>query len=132
MSLSDNIADMLTRIRNANRIQRSEAMVRKSKTCMGIAAVLKEEGYIRDYDAIDDGRGGLLRVQLKYGPTGEHVINTLDRVSRPGRRVYCPCDEVPQVMDGLGVAIVSTNKGVLSDRKCREMKVGGELLCTVS
>jgi len=132
MSLSDPIADMLTRIRNASRVGRQSVNVRASKACQGVAQVLKDEGYIVDFDRIDDGKQGLIRVVLKYTPEGDAVIRTIDRVSKPGCRVYSGKDELPRVMGGLGVAIVSTSKGVMSDRKCRQENVGGELICTVS
>ncbi len=128
---SDPIADLLTRIRNAARIQRDEVLIPSSKLKIGVAKVLKEEGYIQDYDVIEDDRQNLLRISLKYGPQGEQVINKIDRVSKPGRRVYSGAEDLPQVLEGLGIAIVSTSHGVLSDRQCREKNVGGELLCTV-
>lgn len=131
MSLSDPIADMLTRIRNAERVGDKYVSIRNSKICTGIAQVLKQEGYIEDFDLIEDNKQGILRVMLKYGLNGEHVIEHIRRTSKPGRRVYCGVDKLPKVLNGLGIAIVSTSKGVLSDRRCREEKVGGELLCTV-
>jgi len=129
---SDPIADMLTRIRNALRVHDRDVKIPSSKVKVGVAEVLKLEGYIEDYDVIEDGRQGILRVALKYGPLGETVISTIKRASRPGRRAYRGVSEMPRVLNGLGIAIVSTNKGVLSDRQCREQNVGGELLCTVS
>ena len=132
MSLSDPIADMLTRIRNAGRVGRPEVMIRSSKICRGVAAVLKEEGFIADFDVIDDAKQGLLRIQLKYAPTGEHVINQIRRASIPSRRLYRGVDKMPKVMGGLGISILSTSKGIMSDRKCRQENVGGELICTVS
>lgn len=131
MSLSDPIADMLTRIRNAVRNQDRTVMIRNSKTCTGIAHVLREEGYITGYDVIDDGKQGQLRIELKYGPRGEKLIHVLQRVSKPSRRVYRGVDGLPRPLDGMGVAIVSTSTGILSDRQARDKKVGGELLCTV-
>jgi small subunit ribosomal protein S8 len=132
MSLSDPIADMLTRIRNASRVRRESVSVKASKVCQGVAQVLKDEGYIVDYDHIDDGKQGLIRIALKYTPEGDPVISTITRVSKPGCRVYNRKDDLPRVMGGLGVAIVSTSQGVISDRKCRQENVGGELICTVS
>lgn len=132
MSLSDPIADMLTRIRNASRVGRREVSIKANRICQGVAQVLKEEGYIDGYDRIEDGKQGLIRVALKYTPDGDPVINTIQRVSKPGCRVYNGKENLPRVMGGLGVAIVSTNKGVMSDRKCRQENVGGELICTVS
>jgi small subunit ribosomal protein S8 len=128
---SDPIADMLTRIRNAARIHRKQVRVPASKVKRGIARVLKEEGYIRDFDVIEDNKQGVLRIELKYGPNGEDLIHSIRRASRPGRRIYKSVDSLPVVLDGLGIAIVSTSQGVLSDRSCREKKVSGELLCTV-
>jgi small subunit ribosomal protein S8 len=128
---SDPIADMLTRIRNAVRVRRKQVNIPSSRLKVGIAKVLQDEGYIEGYSVIDDTRQGILRIDLKYGPRGEDVIRQLQRVSTPGCRVYSPVEKLPRVMDGLGIAIVSTNRGVLSDRRCREENVGGELLCTV-
>lgn len=132
MSLSDPIADMLTRIRNGARVGRDDVKIKASNMCEGIAAVLKEEGFVKDYDRIDDGKQGILRVQLKYDVNGLTIIKELDRVSKPGRRIYSAVDDLPRVLNGMGISIVSTSKGVMSDRKCRAEKVGGEILCTVS
>ena len=132
MSLSDPIADMLTRIRNAARVNKDQVNVRASKICEGIAAVLKKEGYIEDYDRIDDGKQGVLRITLKYDLDGRSIIDELKRTSKPGCRVYSAVDKLPVVLGGMGIAIVSTSKGVMSDRSCREAKVGGEILCVVS
>jgi small subunit ribosomal protein S8 len=132
MSLSDPIADMLTRVRNALRINKDEVSIRASKICEGIAAVLKNEGYIKDFDRIDDGKQGILRVFLKYDMEGQAIIREIKRVSKPGRRMYSPVEELPNVLGGMGIAVVSTSKGIMSDRDCRKEKVGGEILCTVS
>ena len=131
MSLSDPIADMLTRIRNAARNKAKTVDCRNSKVCAGIAAALKAEGYINDHAIIDDGRQGILRVQLRYGPHGEQLFHSITRESRPGRRVYRKVEDLPRPLAGLGVAIVSTSRGVLSDRQARRERVGGELLCTI-
>lgn len=131
MSLSDPIADMLTRIRNALRSRHTVVNIRASKICEGVCNVLKSEGYITDYSRIEDGKQGLLRVNLKYGPLGEDVINELKRISRPGCRVYKAVGEIPRPINGLGISIVSTSAGVFSDRRCREKNVGGEVLCTI-
>jgi len=128
---SDPIADMLTRIRNAARVRRPEVSIPSSKIKVGIARVLKEEGYVSDFDVIEDSRQGMLRVHLKYGDRGEDVIHQLSRESRTGCRVYRKVKDIPRVLDGLGIAIISTSQGVLSDRVCRERKIGGELICTV-
>jgi small subunit ribosomal protein S8 len=132
MTLSDPIADMLTRIRNAVRINKEQVQVRASKICEGVAAVLKKEGYIEDFDRVDDGKQGFLRITLKYDQDGRSIISEIKRTSKPGCRIYSPVDKLPRVLAGMGIAIVSTSKGVMSDRSCREAKVGGEILCTVS
>jgi len=131
MALSDTIADMLTRIRNVARNHGATVDCRNSKICAGIAQVLKDEGYIEGFDVLDDGRQGIIRITLKYGPHGEHLFHKIHRESRPGRRVYVKSDEVPRPLSGLGISIVSTSRGVLSDRRCRSERVGGELLCTI-
>lgn len=132
MSVNDPIADMLTRIRNAVGNRRKSVICLNNRVCRGIADVLRDEGYIAGYEVHDDGRQGLIVVQLKYGPRGESVINELSRESRPGRRVYRKVKDIPSPVQGLGISIVSTSSGVLSDRAARERKVGGELLATVS
>jgi small subunit ribosomal protein S8 len=132
MNNQDPIADMLTRIRNANRVGRRFVQIPKSKICTGIAQVLKDEGYIDSYDVIDDERQGQIRIKLKYTNTGDKVIHVIDRESKPGCRVYRGVESLPKVLNGMGIAVVSTSKGVMSDRKAREANVGGELLCTVS
>ena len=130
MSLSDPIADMLTRIRNAGRVQKPEVKVRASGICKGVAGVLKEEGYIEGFASdVQDGKQRL-SIQLKYYQ-GKPVIAEIDRASRPGLRRYAGKDELPSVRGGLGVAIVSTSKGVMTDRAARAAGVGGEVLCTV-
>jgi len=131
MSMSDPIADMLTRIRNALAVKRKAVDVPASKVHRGIATVLQREGYILRFEAIDDGLQGILRVFLKYGPDGEQVIQEIRRVSKPGRRVYSPIKDVPLVMNRLGITILSTSQGVMSDRQARKLNIGGELLCTV-
>jgi small subunit ribosomal protein S8 len=132
MNNQDPIADMLTRIRNANRVGRRMVLIPKSKICVGIAQVLKDEGYIDSYDVVDDERQGQIRVKLKYSNTGEKVIHVIDRESKPGCRVYRGVESLPKVLNGMGIVVISTSKGVMSDRKAREANVGGELLCTVS
>jgi small subunit ribosomal protein S8 len=132
MSLSDPIADMLTRVRNALRINKSEVNVRASKICEGIAAVLKSEGFIKDFDRIDDGRQGVLRIFLRYDAEGQPIIREIKRVSKPSRRIYSPVEKLPYVLDGLGIAVISTSKGIMSDKSCRKEKVGGEIICMVS
>ncbi|OHB61920.1 MAG: 30S ribosomal protein S8 [Planctomycetes bacterium RBG_13_46_10] len=132
MSLGDPIADMLTRIRNALRINKEKVDVRASNICQGIADVLKKEGYIKDFDRIDDGKQGILRIVLKYDPQGQSVVTEIKRISKLGRRVYSSVDELPRVLSGMGIAIVTTSKGVMSDKECRQANIGGEILCTVS
>lgn len=131
MAISDPIADMLTRIRNGLRNRAKTVNVLNSKVCRGIADVLRDEGYITSYDVIEDGRQGLIRLHMKYGPAGETLISRITRSSKPGCRVYAAVEELPRPLQGLGIAVVSTSRGVLSDRKCRTERVGGELLCVV-
>jgi len=132
MSLSDPIADMLTRIRNATRVNKADVRIKASNICAGIAAVLKSEGYIEDFDRIDDSKQGILRITLKYDQNGLPIIKELTRTSKPGRRVYASVDKLPRVLAGMGIAIISTSKGVMSDKSCREANIGGEILCTVN
>jgi len=132
MSLSDPIADMLTRIRNGANVSKAEVKIKASNICQGIAVVLKEEGYVSDFDRIEDGQQGVLRLTLKYDVLGNSAITDIQRTSKPGRRIYASVDELPRVLGGLGIAIVSTSKGVMSDKNCRQANVGGEVLCTVS
>lgn len=122
---------MLTRIRNATRADKATVDVKASKVCQGIAEVLKSEGYIVGYDRIDDGKQGFLRITLKYDPDGQPAITEIQRISKPGCRKYSSVDDLPVVLGGMGITIVSTSKGIISDRSCRESKVGGEVLCTV-
>jgi len=131
LSISDSIADMLTRIRNANEKMKGKVDIPASKLKEKILKVLKEEGYIANYKFISDRKQGILRVYLKYAPNQERVIKGLKRVSRPGRRFYCQAKELPRVYRGLGVAIISTPQGVMTDKKCREANLGGEVLCYV-
>jgi small subunit ribosomal protein S8 len=131
--MSDTIADMLTRLRNAVAAKHKTVDVKNSRICAGIAKVLKEEGYIVDYSILDDGtKQGLIRIAIKYTPTGEQVLRELKRVSKPGCRVYRSVKEFPQVIQGLGIAVLSTSRGVLSDRQARAQNIGGELLATIS
>ncbi len=132
MALHDLTADMLTRIRNAVAIRRKSVTCLNNRLNRGVLDVLRDEGYILSYETIADGRQGLLRVQLKYGPRGENLINHIDRVSSPGCRVYKRTDDLPRLLEGLGITVVSTSHGVMSDRKAREMRVGGEVICAVS
>lgn len=131
MAIGDPIADMLTRIRNAVRNRQKTVNCLNNKVCRGIATVLRDEGFIDSFDVVEDGRQGQIRVRLKYSATGESVLHRLHRESKPGCRVYAAVEELPRPLQGLGIAIVSTSKGVVSDRKAREERVGGELLCTI-
>jgi len=131
MSKSDPISDLLTRIRNANQIGMAQVDIPGSRTKVGVVETLKRNGFIRDFRVIEDGRQGTIRVYLKYGPDGEKIINAINRVSSPGRRVFMGSSGLPRPLDGLGVAIISTNKGVLSDSEARAQHLGGEVLCEV-
>lgn len=131
MSISDPVADMLTRIRNATRNRSKSVVVLNNKVCRGVAEALKVEGYINGFEVVDDNKQGTIHIDLKYGPRGEVLIHEIKRMSKPGCRVYKKVDEIPAPMQGLGISIVSTSSGVLSDRQAREKGVGGELLCTV-
>lgn len=133
MSLQDPIADMLTRIRNALRVGHETVNVMASGICEGLCRVLKDEGYISDYKKIEEANNqGLLRVYLKYGPNGEDIATKILRVSKPGCRVYRGVNDLPRPLQGLGISIISTSKGVLSDRQCRKENIGGEVLCIIS
>jgi len=132
MSMSDPISDMLTRIRNAKRINRRQVNIKASNICEGIADVLRKEGYIEDFDRIDDGKQGILRITLKYDQEGVPIISEIKRISKPGRRIYSSVADLPHVLGGMGIVVVSTSKGVMSDKNCRESNMGGEILCMVS
>ncbi len=132
MSQNDLTADMLTRIRNAVRNRAPVVECLNNRLNRGVAQVLVDEGFIVSFDVIEDGRQGILRVNLKYGPRGEKIIHSIDRVSKMGRRVYEGAKALPRPTQGLGIAIVSTSQGVMSDRRCREKNVGGEVVALVS
>lgn len=129
--MTDPIADMLTRIRNALQIERPFVDIPTSKLKVGIAEVLQREGYIWDYEIIEQSPQSVLRVNLKYSPTGERVIQKITRVSKPGRRVYVDTNNLPEVLDGMGICVMSTNQGVLSNREAKQKHVGGEVLCEI-
>ena len=131
MQISDVIADMLTRIRNANNAKHDTVDIPASNLKKSIAEILLEEGYIKNYQIVEDGKQGIIRVTLKYVAGKQKVIHGLRRVSKPGLRIYSNCEDMPKVMNGLGIAIVSTSKGVLTDKKAREANVGGEVLAFV-
>jgi small subunit ribosomal protein S8 len=130
--MQDPIADLLTRIRNANRVGRRYVFVPKSKIAVGILHVLKDEGYIDSFDEIEAQPVGQVRIQLRYALSGQSVIHEIQRVSKPGRRVYSSVEKLPKILDGLGITVISTSRGVMSDRKARESNIGGEVLCQVS
>ncbi len=129
--VTDPIADMLTRIRNALQARHSQVDLPASRLKREIARILAEEGYIKGYTFLEDGKQGILRIYLKYDEQGKPVLQGLKKVSRPGRRLYAGRSEVPRTMGGIGTTIVSTSKGVLTDRECRKLGVGGEILCMV-
>jgi small subunit ribosomal protein S8 len=131
MSMIDPISDMLTRIRNAAMVRHDRTDIPASKMKLEIAKILKQEGYIRTFKLIDEGPQGVIRVYLKYSEDGQPVIHGLKRVSKPGRRVYRGVEELPKVLNGLGVAIVSTNRGVVTDEQARRLRAGGEVLCEI-
>ncbi|QTM97894.1 MULTISPECIES: 30S ribosomal protein S8 [Sediminibacillus] len=131
MVMTDPIADMLTRIRNANMVRHEKLEVPASKLKKEVADILKREGFVRDYEFIEDNKQGVLRIFLKYGTNEERVISGLKRISKPGLRVYAKADEIPKVLNGLGIAIVSTSKGVLSDKEARAQAIGGEVLAYI-
>ena len=132
MAINDPISDMLTRIRNAASNRAKDVVCLNTKVCRGIASVLKDEGYINDFGIAEDGRQGKIKIKLKYGPRGETILHQVKRESKPGRRVYKGVEELPRPIQGLGICIVSTSKGVMSDRKCRDQRLGGELLALVN
>ncbi|MDQ0204575.1 30S ribosomal protein S8 [Pectinatus haikarae] len=131
MGMTDPIADMLTRLRNANSVLHEKVEIPGSNIKKAIADVLKEEGFIKDYTFTQDNKQGVLTIKLKYGPDSEQVITGLKRVSRPGLRAYVKKDQLPRVLGGLGIAIISTSKGIMSDKKARSTGVGGEVLAYV-
>lgn len=131
MITSDPIADMLTRIRNANQVRHEKVEIPGSNIKRSIAEILKNEGYVRDAEFVDDNQQGVIRVFLKYGKGQERVITGLKRISKPGLRVYVNHDNIPRVLGGLGVAIISTSKGILTDRDARNQGLGGEVLCYI-
>ena len=131
MNNQDPIADMLTRIRNSNRVGRRMVLIPRSKICSGIAQVLKDEGFIEDVERVNEGPQGTLRIRLKYGPEKEKVITGLRRISRPGLRVYTPKTEIPRVLGGLGLVIISTSQGIMSGKRAKKLGVGGEVLAYV-
>lgn len=131
MTMTDPIADMLTRIRNANTVGHETVDIPASKIKKSIAGILAEEGYIKGFDVIEDDKQGTIRVQMKYGPDKEKVISGIKKISKPGLKVYAKASDVPRVLGGLGIAIISTSNRVISDKEARKLGVGGEVICYV-
>ena len=131
MTMTDPIADMLTRIRNANTVGHETVEIPASKMKKAIAEILKEEGYIADFEMIEDDKQGMIKVTMKYGANKEKVISGIKKISKPGLKVYAKAGEVPKVLGGLGIAIVSTSKGIVSDKEARKLGGGGEVICYV-
>ena len=131
MTMTDPIADMLTRIRNANTVGHETVEIPASKMKKAIAEILKEEGYITDFDVIEDDKQGMIKVTMKYGANKERVISGIKKISKPGLKVYAKANDVPKVLGGLGIAIISTSKGIVSDKEARKLGVGGEVICYV-
>ena len=129
--MTDPIADMLTRIRNANTVGHATVDVPASKMKKSIAGILTEEGYINGYEVIEDNKQGTIRIQMKYGADKERVISGIKKISKPGLKVYAKADEVPRVLGGLGIAIISTSNGIISDKEARRLGIGGEVICYV-
>ncbi|MDI3309844.1 MULTISPECIES: 30S ribosomal protein S8 [Thermoanaerobacterium] len=131
MEMTDPIADMLTRIRNANIVRHETVEIPASNTKRAIAMIMLREGFIKAVEEIDDGKQGILKITLKYGPNKERVISGLKRISKPGLRVYAKSNEIPRVLGGLGMAIISTSKGIMTDKEAKKEGVGGEVLCYI-
>ncbi len=131
MVMTDPIADFLTRVRNANSVNHEKVEIPSSNIKKRLAEILKEEGFIKDFEYVEDGKQGILRLYLKYGSDKQKVITGIKRISKPGLRVYVKKDEVPRVLGGLGIAVISTSNGVMSDKKARKSGLGGEVLCYV-
>ncbi|MBQ2867515.1 MAG: 30S ribosomal protein S8 [Firmicutes bacterium] len=131
MTMTDPIADMLTRIRNANTVGHATVEIPASKMKKAIAEILKEEGYIRGYEVIEDGKQGIIKVSMKYGPDKTKVISGIKKISKPGLKVYAKAEDVPKVLGGLGIAIISTSNGLITDKQARKLGVGGEVICYV-
>ena len=131
MTMTDPIADMLTRIRNANSAGHKTVEVPASKIKKSIAEILKDEGYINGFEVKEDGKQGVIDIEMKYGPENEKVITGIKKISKPGLKVYAKADEVPKVLGGLGIAIISTSSGLITDKEARKLGVGGEVICYV-
>lgn len=131
MQITDPIADMLTRIRNANSARHESVDIPASNVKKAIATILLEEGYIKDYQVFEDGKQGIIKVTLKYGPKKQKILSELKRISKPGLRIYAGAEELPRVLRGIGIAIISTSKGIMTDKKARSEKIGGEILAFI-
>ncbi len=131
MTMTDPIADMLTRVRNANTARHESVDVPASNIKKEIARILLEEGFIKGYDVIEDGKQGLIRLSLKYGKSGERVVTGIKRISKPGMRVYADRDSIPKVLNGIGISIISTSNGIVTDKQARVLGIGGEVICYV-
>lgn len=131
MVMTDPIADFLTRVRNANLVYHEKVEIPASRTKKSVAEILKQEGFIKDFESIEDGKQGILRLYLKYGTNREKVITGLKRISKPGLRVYAKKDEIPRVLGGLGIAVISTSKGIMTDKQARKEGLGGEVICYI-
>jgi small subunit ribosomal protein S8 len=129
--VTDPIADFLTRIRNANQVNRERVEIPASNMKNSLAEILKSEGFIKTYEVLDDGKQGILRLHLKYGPNRQKVISGLKRISKPGLRVYVKKDEIPRVLGGLGIAVISTSRGLMTDKQARQEGLGGEVVCYI-
>lgn len=131
MVMTDPVADFLTRIRNGNMVMHETVEVPGSRIKISIARIMQEEGYIKDYEFVEDGKQGVIRIYLKYGPDKKKVITGIKRISKPGLRVYVKKDEIPRVLGGLGTAVISTSKGLMSDKNARKQGLGGEVICYI-
>lgn len=131
MVMTDPVADFLTRIRNGNMVMHETVEVPGSKIKVSIARIMQEEGYIKDYEFVEDGKQGIIRIYLKYGPDKKKVITGIKRISKPGLRVYVKKDEIPRVLGGLGTAVISTSKGLMTDKNARKQGLGGEVICYI-
>ncbi|PKM90557.1 MAG: 30S ribosomal protein S8 [Firmicutes bacterium HGW-Firmicutes-12] len=131
MVMTDPVADFLTRVRNANSVNHEKVEIPASKVKKTMAGILKEEGFIKDFEFVEDGKQGVLRLYLKYGPNKQKVITGIKRISKPGLRVYVKKDEVPRVLGGLGIAVISTSYGIMTDKEARKRQLGGEVICYV-
>jgi small subunit ribosomal protein S8 len=129
--LTDPIADFLTRIRNANQAYKERVEIPNSRMKRALTEIMKNEGFLRNYDKVDDGKQGMLRLYLKYGPNKQKVLTGLKRISKPGLRVYVQKDEIPKVLGGLGIAVISTPKGLMTDKQARQDGLGGEVICYI-